>query len=238
MTAHWPGLHGRHGSAVAVACLARRAVHRHAAACAPSASAPRQHDRAGRDDQDHNDRCAATVVSQRPREHGPPASSATTHAQRRRAARSVLPRGSCLSALERLRSSSDPMADVTPIQGELQVQAMATLWRLGSGTVEQVRSDLPRRYRGAYTTIQTVLNRLADRGLLERQREGRGIVYRPKVTEADYLSGAIRQTLAGASADARQAALVALFGDLADAERSEVQRLAEQARSARGRRRK
>jgi predicted transcriptional regulator len=114
---------------------------------------------------------------------------------------------------------------------------MAALWRLGSGTVEQVRAELPARYQGAYTTVQTVLNRLAERELLGRKREGRGIVYQPKVTEADYLSRTIRHTLAGASAGARQAALADLLGGLADDERTEVRRLAEEATKARRSRR-
>ena len=33
-----------------------------------------------------------------------------------------------------------------------------------AGTVEQVRGELPPRYQGAYNTVQTVLNRLAERG--------------------------------------------------------------------------
>jgi predicted transcriptional regulator len=44
------------------------------------------------------------------------------------------------------------MSDLKPIPGELQAQIMTTLWRLGSGTVVEVRSGLPSRYRGAYTT--------------------------------------------------------------------------------------
>ena len=130
------------------------------------------------------------------------------------------------------------MKDLTPIQGELQAQAMAALWRLGAGTVEQVRSALPPRYQGAYTTVQTVLNRLADRKLLDRLREGRGIVYRPRVTEAEYFSSAMRHALSGASADARQAALAELLGSLSDAEASEVMRLADAAEAARKVRRK
>ena len=59
------------------------------------------------------------------------------------------------------------MADQQSIQGELQVQVMAALWRLSAGTVEQVREELPPRYQGAYNTIQTVLNRLVGRGLLD-----------------------------------------------------------------------
>ena len=129
------------------------------------------------------------------------------------------------------------MADLTPIQGELQTQVMATLWRLGAGTVEQVRQALPSRYQGAYTTVQTVLNRLAERGLLSREREGRGIVYRPRVSEAEYLSRTIRRTLAGASTDARQAALADLIGGMDKAELGEVQKLAKDVGRARGKRR-
>ena len=127
--------------------------------------------------------------------------------------------------------------DVTPLQGELQMQVMSALWRLGSGTVEQVRTALPPRYRGAYTTIQTVLNRLAERGLLARKREGIAIVYRPKVSEADYLSRSIEHTLSGASADARQVALAQLIGTLAGEELDELQRMAKEAAAARKRRR-
>jgi predicted transcriptional regulator len=54
--------------------------------------------------------------------------------------------------------------------GDLQAQIMTVLWRLESGTVEQVRSGLPARYRGAYTTVQTVLNRLAERGSTRSQQ--------------------------------------------------------------------
>jgi predicted transcriptional regulator len=128
------------------------------------------------------------------------------------------------------------VSDVTPIQGELQVQVMAALWRLRAGTVEQVRAELPARYRGAYTTVQTVLNRLAERDLLRRERQGRGIVYHPAVSEADYLSGTIRRTLAGASSDARQAALASIIGGLGADELSELQDLAKEAGARRKRR--
>lgn len=100
---------------------------------------------------------------------------------------------------------------------------MAALWRLESGTVEQVRHGLPPRYQGAYTTVQTVLNRLATRGLLSREREGRGLIYRPKISEADYLSQTIRRTLAGASSDARRAALADLLGGMDGKELSKLQ---------------
>ena len=125
------------------------------------------------------------------------------------------------------------MPDLTPIQGELQTQIMAALWRLEAGTVEQVRGALPSRYRGAYTTVQTVLNRLAERGFLARERSGPAIVYTPRLSEAQYLSRTIEHTLASASPDARHAALAQLIGGLGDDERADLQRLTDQVDAAR-----
>lgn len=128
------------------------------------------------------------------------------------------------------------MAYVTPFTGELQTQVMSALWRLGGGTVEQVRSALPPRYRGAYNTIQTVLNRLAERGLLSRAKAGNAFEYRPVVSEAEYLSRSISKTLAGASMDARQAALAQLIGDLDKRELEDLQQLAKEMSKTRRRR--
>lgn len=128
------------------------------------------------------------------------------------------------------------MADVTPITGELQLQVMSAVWRLGSGTVEQIRRELPPRYRGAYTTVQTVLNRLAERELLSRHKVGNAIEYRPRLSEAEYLSRSIAHTLAGASTDARQAALARLIGDLGDDKVTDLRRLAREMGTKRRRR--
>jgi predicted transcriptional regulator len=129
------------------------------------------------------------------------------------------------------------MADVAPITGELQMQVMSAVWRLGAGTVEEVRRELPSRYRGAYTTIQTVLNRLAERGLLSRHKVGTAFEYRARIAEDEYLSHSIAQTLAGASVDARQSALARLIGDLDDKELSDLRRRAREIgrRRSRGR---
>ena len=105
---------------------------------------------------------------------------------------------------------------------------MTALWRLDSGTVEEVRTALPRRYRGAYNTVQTVLNRLTDRGLVSRRKRGSAFEYRPTLSESDYLSKSIATTLAGASSGARQAALAQLIGGLHEEELEQLRQLARQ----------
>ena len=111
-------------------------------------------------------------------------------------------------------------------KGDLQMQVMQAMWRLQAATVEEVREDLPPRHTSSYNTIQTVLTRLAERGLLERERRGRRYVYQAVMSEAEYVSQSIRQALAGASADARQAALANLIGGLEPEELSNLRRRA------------
>ena len=119
--------------------------------------------------------------------------------------------------------------------GQLQQEIMHIVWRLGSGRVEDVRRELPRRHRRAYTTVQTVLNRLAERGLLGRERKGKAIVYRPRISETDYLARSVNEALADASEEARRGALARLVGDLDRRELDEIRKLAREARRRRGR---
>ena len=125
------------------------------------------------------------------------------------------------------------MDRMTPLQGDLQMQVMQTVWRLESATVDQVRSGLPEAHRGAYNTVQTVLNRLTERGLLERERVGKSFQYRPRLTETEYLWRSIQSALAGASSDARQAALAEVIGRLETGELSELRRRAKAIERAR-----
>lgn len=39
----------------------------------------------------------------------------------------------------------------------------------------------------AYTTIMTVLSRLHEKGILDRERQGRGYQYRPRYTEEELV---------------------------------------------------
>jgi predicted transcriptional regulator len=126
------------------------------------------------------------------------------------------------------------MSDQTPLQGELQIQIMAALWRIHAGTVEDVRMALPARYRSAYNTVQTVLNRLSDRGLLRRDRRGAAYTYTPVMSEAEYLTRSIRRSLAGASSDARETALSQLIGGLDESELAALRKRAKEVARRRG----
>lgn len=119
--------------------------------------------------------------------------------------------------------------------GDLQSEVMAAVWRLGEARVDDARAALPGRRTPAYNTVQTVMNRLVERGLLERERRGNAYVYRATFEEAEYLARAINTRLASASPAARRAALVNLVGELEREDLDDLARYANRIRRARGR---
>ena len=115
---------------------------------------------------------------------------------------------------------------------------MATVWRLGEARVDDVRARQPPRRRSAYNTIQTVMNRLVERGLLERERRGHAYAYRARISEEEYLARTIGHRLADASPTARRAALLKLVAGLEATELEDVARQAQSVARARTRAKK
>jgi predicted transcriptional regulator len=74
---------------------------------------------------------------------------------------------------------------------------MNALWPSGEATVRQIQEALlPTRPR-AYTTIMTILDRLAQKGVVERRKSGRAWVYRPNVSAEQARSHAVSQVVEG-----------------------------------------
>lgn len=78
--------------------------------------------------------------------------------------------------------------------GERELDIMQALWKSGSATVSEVhQSLLSERGDVAYTTIQTMLNRLEAKGLVTRDDSDRAHRYRPVLKEGAAVNGAIRK---------------------------------------------
>lgn len=68
---------------------------------------------------------------------------------------------------------------------ELQLAVVRVLWDRGEATTADVAADLGAARGLAPTTVATLLTRLARRGLLAQRRDGRTLIYRALVTEAE-----------------------------------------------------
>lgn len=101
---------------------------------------------------------------------------------------------------------------------------METLWDAGDGwlTVREVHDTLAKDRDLAYTTVMTVLDRMAHKGLVAREREGRAWKYCPTQSRGAMTAEVMRQALgefAETSTSDREAALVAFVGEASAADR-------------------
>jgi predicted transcriptional regulator len=96
--------------------------------------------------------------------------------------------------------------------GDLERSVMERLWlATGPVSVREVHGALTRDRDLAYTTVMTVLDRLAKKDLVHRERDGRAYLYQPAQTRDELVAEVMHTALEGDSAD-RTAALVAFVG--------------------------
>lgn len=69
------------------------------------------------------------------------------------------------------------------VLSDLQLDLMRVLWRAGELSVAEATEALADRDL-AHTTVATLLSRLEKRGVVESRRDGRMLLYRPCVSEA------------------------------------------------------
>ncbi len=107
--------------------------------------------------------------------------------------------------------------------GELERSILDIVWRLGTGTAEQVREALDRPLKDS--TVRTVLRRLEEKGYLAHLVENRTFVYRPAESRQRVAGRAVKRILDWFCEGSVEALLVGLV-DSKVLDRAELQRLA------------
>ena len=74
---------------------------------------------------------------------------------------------------------------------------MNALWRLGEATVRDIHAALATTRPRAYTTIMTILDRLAQKGVVERQKSGRAWLYKAQLSADQARTHAVARVVEG-----------------------------------------
>lgn len=90
-------------------------------------------------------------------------------------------------ALNRYHFTFDPQKKgLRKILGDLEADVMEVIWARGQATVHDVHERLAPDRELAYTTVMTVMSRLADKGLLEKWKDGAAYVYVPAASKEEF----------------------------------------------------
>ncbi|HEY6562582.1 MAG TPA: BlaI/MecI/CopY family transcriptional regulator [Polyangiaceae bacterium] len=99
--------------------------------------------------------------------------------------------------------------------GDLERAILDTLWANSEPlSVRDALRQIRRRPPLAYTTVLTVLDRLHEKGLVHRHKQGRAFLYRPALTKAEWLGQRAARVLA--SENREGPAVLAAFLDSAE----------------------
>lgn len=113
------------------------------------------------------------------------------------------------------------------VLGKLEEEVMECVWELGPISVKEVHRCLLAERDIAYTTVMTVMTRLAEKGLLVRHPEGRAFIYSASTTREDYCAGVIKDFMTGMSAGASKPVLAQLVHSLTANDIAQLDMLAE-----------
>ncbi len=90
-----------------------------------------------------------------------------------------------------MKARSNRLTDL----GELQLDVLDRLCRLGQGTVYDVLDQFPRSGRPRYTTVLTVLRSLEQKGLATHSTQDRAYMFRPTPEAAQVRRRLLRNVL-------------------------------------------
>jgi BlaI family transcriptional regulator, penicillinase repressor len=66
---------------------------------------------------------------------------------------------------------------------KFEMEIMDALWDLGSASIREIRERLPEEKRPAYTTVQTIVRRLEEKGAVRLTKQiGNAHIFEPLVT--------------------------------------------------------
>jgi predicted transcriptional regulator len=123
--------------------------------------------------------------------------------------------------------------------GELESAILGVLWDSAEKlAVRRVHECLEREQALAYTTVMTVLDRLFDKGLVAREKDGKAFVYWPVLTREAYLGERAARMLTELEVPVQRDVLMAFLDSAEHADPAVLDELSAliQARRKRGKR--
>ena len=77
-----------------------------------------------------------------------------------------------------------------------ETRILEQYWKLGASSVREILESLPEDERVAYTTVQTLVYRLEEKGALRKVKKiGNAQLFEPAIDQSEHRSGLVRDLL-------------------------------------------
>ncbi|MCL5291529.1 MAG: BlaI/MecI/CopY family transcriptional regulator [Actinobacteria bacterium] len=99
--------------------------------------------------------------------------------------------------------------------GDLEAEIMDQMWLCECASVRDIHQRLGYR-RLAYTTVMTVMSRLADKGLLKKKKDGKHYDYTTSISRAEFEDSIARSLISGLAGSLGSVALASFVEGIED----------------------
>jgi BlaI family penicillinase repressor len=106
------------------------------------------------------------------------------------------------------RNGRHAILDLAPFE----LDCLSVLWPRGEATVRDIREALRVDRPRAYTTIMTIMDRMAQKGIVSRRKAGRAWLYAPNVSASEARERAVQRLVEHFFAGSEAALLAQLSG--------------------------
>ena len=115
---------------------------------------------------------------------------------------------------------------VRKILGDLEADIMEVVWSKTTITVREVFKELKKSREIAYTTVMTVMTRLAEKGLLQKIKQGNAFVYNAAKSKAEFTKSTIKKVITELLADFSTPAISQFIDSIDDSQPEKMDELA------------
>lgn len=111
------------------------------------------------------------------------------------------------------------------VLGDLEAEVMKIIWKSGRATVRDVYEQIRLEKNLAYTTVMTIMSRLAEKELLNKEALGNAYVYMPTISENDFAQKVVSEVLDGLFEEFAEPALSHMVDRLSSEDISKLEKL-------------
>lgn len=116
-------------------------------------------------------------------------------------------------------------AGLRKVLGDLEADIMETIWNRGTVSVREVYEQLRLQREIAYTTVMTIMGRLAEKQLLSKETQGNAYIYSPTLSKSEFSQRVVNDVLDGLLEDFAEPAMSHLVDRLSAEDEQKIERL-------------
>lgn len=111
------------------------------------------------------------------------------------------------------------------VLGKLEASVMEVVWQRGRVSVREVYEALSQERRLAYTTVMTIMARLAEKKFLCKEKQGHAYYYTPALSRNEFDSSVVGEVIDGLLDDYGEAAFAHFLDRLSKEDASRLEKL-------------